>query len=98
MIIEGSTAIYHSEQHSIPKYNPLEENYLFLHGLLPFFKYRYNDTMTKNRAALLRLKLGVDWATSQLVLARLLELDFAGLARLVVQYLARPSRFFDGLI
>ena len=37
MIIGGSTAIYHSEQHNIPKYNPLEENYLFLHGVLPFF-------------------------------------------------------------
>ena len=40
----------------------------------------------------------MDRATSQLILARLLELDFVGLARLVDQYLARPSRFFDGLI
>ena len=37
MIIEGSTAIYHSEQHNIPKYNPLEENYLFFAWLTTFF-------------------------------------------------------------
>ena len=37
MIIGGSTAIYHSEQHNIPKYNPLEENYLFFAWLTTFF-------------------------------------------------------------
>ena len=43
------------------------------------------------------IDIGVDRATSQLVLAWL-EPDFDGSARLVEQCLAQPNRFFDSMI
>ena len=77
----------------------LEASSSRLENFIIFYqKYDYFGDFTLNtRIRWFSSNLGVDRATSQLVLARL-EPDFDGSARLVVQYLARPSRFFDGLI